>query len=159
MSAALPRSIERGPVEAEKRSRVLLESISLPRSIERGPVEARVTRWRPLAWCPFRAQLSAAPLKPGHPRNSTVSRKTLPRSIERGPVEALLDDGAEYVGHAPFRAQLSAAPLKLGHGDADSDGNSPFRAQLGAAPLKLHDHAVRIGSDIRPSALNWARPR
>ena len=60
----------------------------LPRSRERGPVEAR-QRWRDQALAAsFRAHVSAAPLKHelgvwpgGHPQ-------TLPRSRERGPVEA-----------------------------------------------------------------------
>ena len=42
---SLPRSIERGPVEAVVNSALSLAGSLLPRSIERGPVEAETRRW------------------------------------------------------------------------------------------------------------------
>jgi len=63
--SALPRSIERGPVEAAGLPAVRNSLEGLPRSIERGPVEARARVRRDVGVNPFRAQLSAAPLKRG----------------------------------------------------------------------------------------------
>ena len=89
LNSIIPRSIERGPVEADSRYEDRPAEYSIPRSIERGPVEAT---WRRL--------------------QRIRSRRSIPRSIERGPVEAF--DGAEIPGErgCAFRAQLSAAPLK-----------------------------------------------
>ncbi len=63
---------------------------SIPRSIERGPVEATAGEHTVLQQrgSPFRAQLSAAPLKPSPDADSAIISGS-------------------------FRAQLSAAPLKL----------------------------------------------
>ena len=60
-----------------------------PRSIERGPVEASFGLYQARQNAPYlRAQLSAAPLKPGPRVQEALTRYKSPRSIERGPVEA-----------------------------------------------------------------------
>src|ERR1035437_6716617 len=61
---------------------------ALPRSIERGPVEAHFTEAAIPTLCAFRAQLSAAPLKHKGRCLKGPALAALPRSIERGPVEA-----------------------------------------------------------------------
>ena len=61
----IPRSIERGPVEAAPKAGSRMDGFTIPRSIERGPVEAPFT-----------------------PRLRHLDEH-IPRSIERGPVEAL----------------------------------------------------------------------
>ena len=93
---------------------------NLPRSIERGPVEAIIPRSdsEPTS-IPFRAQLSAAPLKHDSLLRFGFAAIGLPRSIERGPVEAFHRPDAAEPGF-PFRAQLSAAPLKRAGSRASS---------------------------------------
>ena len=64
MRPLLPRSIERGPVEAKLLVSGIELYANLPRSIERGPVEAgAVDVGMDRVAGAFRAQLSAAPLK------------------------------------------------------------------------------------------------
>jgi len=87
----IPRSIERGPVEAGCTWEVPGENAVIPRSIERGPVEAIGLPW------------------------SFAGLPAIPRSIERGPVEAKMYPDKEIVDGVSFRAQLSAAPLKRQH--------------------------------------------
>ena len=65
--------------------------VHLPRSIERGPVEAFARPvHRDLVVPTFRAQLSAAPLKRCGSAIHDRPEISLPRSIERGPVEAMV---------------------------------------------------------------------
>src|SRR5208282_4297126 len=85
----------------------------LPRSIERGPVEALPDQREPADfWQSFRAQLSAAPLKRHVASFCRAGPGVLPRSIERGPVEAEERWFPVLTTGLAFRAQLSAAPLK-----------------------------------------------
>ena len=87
--ARIPRSIERGPVEAVVSSVMNSCMLCIPRSIERGPVEAKKYGFLSTSHRPsFRAQSSAAPLKQSFGVPGDGVALCIPRSIERGPVEA-----------------------------------------------------------------------
>ena len=108
---------------------------ALPRSIERGPVEARVdgaTEGR--RRLTFRAQLSAAPLKLSA-CGVCARRHVLPRSIERGPVEAVsveVTRGVVYLPRSIERGPVEACGVM----PTAAEPLKTFRAQLSAAPLK-----------------------
>src|ERR1035437_1390992 len=87
-------------------------SNSLPRSIERGPVEAEGARTCGPGWWTFRAQLSAAPLKQNEPFDLRYLIHAFRAQLSAAP----LKHRRRPRRHKPlvaFRAQLSAAPLKL----------------------------------------------
>ena len=61
----------------------------LPRSKDRGPIEARrLGSLSGLLPTPFRGRKTAAPLKPRRLPHSTSNQRSLPRSKDRGPIEA-----------------------------------------------------------------------
>ena len=66
----------------------------LPRSHERGPIEADSLPLRTRRQTPFRAHMSAAPLKPEEGREAELLVERLPRSHERGPIEARVTSSA-----------------------------------------------------------------
>ena len=77
------------PLKRRYQGRGKSDESRLPRSIERGPIEAKLFgipyEFRGHA---FRAQLSAAPLKLRPLGILLYANASLPRSIERGPIEA-----------------------------------------------------------------------
>jgi hypothetical protein len=75
---------------------------------------------------PFRAQLSAAPLKPAEQEQARLKRERIPRSIERGPVEA--GDG-QPVNATASSGKWLKRHLKVVHVRA----LPPFLHQLGCA--------------------------
>ena len=84
----------------------------LPRSIERGPVEANKTSVRLSGAPSFRAQLSAAPLKrPGVPLWSPLVG-AFRAQLTAAPLKRLRQTNRHTGNRQAFRAQLSAAPLK-----------------------------------------------
>ena len=88
-AVVLPRSKERGFIEAERPGVGAVAGTVLPRSKERGFIEAIVPQLG-LDFCfrAFRARKSAASLKP-HPSVSASAKSIdLPRSKERGFIEA-----------------------------------------------------------------------
>ena len=102
----------------------------------------------------FRAQVSAAPLKPYRNLPRGKGGAALPRSSERGPVEARIVGDTSGGGVAAFRAQVSAAPLKPDRSDREVDSQvSAFRAQVSAAPLKPLLPGVELHQRPDPSAL------
>ena len=131
-SSTLPRSIERGPVEAAARQRVKLpQHPLLPRSIERGPVEALRS-----------------------PCQTIRRSANLPRSIERGPVEAWTARNALSQGFCAFRAQLSAAPLKPGAVPAAGGSGMGLPRSIERGPVEATNAVWNCGSGYGPSALN-----
>ena len=70
MGANLPRSPERGPIEAQQTVGFTAMPDSLPRSPERGPIEAWHAALHYLRLLTFRAHQSAAPLKRIHPETN-----------------------------------------------------------------------------------------
>ena len=84
-----PRSKERGPIEAEGICSGFLGAGRFPRSKERGPIEAvGLVGYGVEASEDFRAQKSAAPLKPERLVTVHDPHEAFPRSKERGPIEA-----------------------------------------------------------------------
>src|SRR5579885_1278582 len=89
----IPRSYERGPIEAGLAHVICKLWVDIPRSYERGPIEARSGPARarfPLR--PFRVHMNAAPLKP--PYRSARTHGVRPA----------------------FRVHMNAAPLKQAPG-------------------------------------------
>ena len=133
----IPRSIERGPVEAHgvhrTARRPLKRTQVIPRPLGRGPVEACSRASDGAQTGAFRARAGAAPLKPMAVSTTLIDAERIPRPRGRGPVEASC-------------AMVTGAPV-----------DAQFRARAGAAPLK---HISR--SQCRPiahSAPARARPR
>ena len=86
---ALPRSHERGSVEAGQGSTHQAGKRDLPRSHERGSVEAHRPPGGPRrVRGTFHAHTSAAPLKLFRGAEDKAMATALPRSHERGSVEA-----------------------------------------------------------------------
>ena len=87
---SLPRSIDRGLIEAAWRTRTRrYRPCTLPRSIDRGLIEATSRRESAIrSGYPFRDLLIAASLKLGQPRGHRYFDVPLPRSIDRGLIEA-----------------------------------------------------------------------
>ena len=148
------------PLKLHERAVLLEIADFLPRSIERGPVEAMVWRRGSRHDTTFRAQLSAAPLKRLWHRPIARHATILPRSIERGPVEAVAWSGVSHsirplprsIERGPVEATMDGAgvvkqislPRSIERGPVEAStnattaecGGSAFRAQLSAAPLK-----------------------
>ncbi len=84
---------------------------------------------------PLRAQVSAAPLKPGVLAHSTTAWHAPPRSSERGPVEAGLRKLIKPPVADPPRSSERGPVEALGVVKPTSRVMS-LRAQVSAAPLK-----------------------
>ena len=109
---ALPRSKERGLIEAQQALPKRSVGLVLPRSKERGLIEAGYNgHIHAKCKTAFRARKSAASLKP-----------------------TCLASGGRY--DLAFRARKSAASLKRGQKDDCLLDHSPFRARKSAASLK-----------------------
>ncbi len=111
----LPRSEERGLIEADSALGLGGERFTLPRSEERGLIEAsRASAPRPRRAAPFRVQKNAASLKRAGSSAGRRGGRHLPRSEERGLIEASRGRSVRRPGARTFRVQKNAASLKLG---------------------------------------------
>ncbi len=89
LTAASPRSNERGPIEAYKFGGAFWEQGISPRSNERGPIEA-ITLGEYVAadGSALHVRMNVAPLKPDETGAASRAAPPSPRSNERGPIEA-----------------------------------------------------------------------
>ena len=157
-----PRSTKRGLIEAAESFRCpQRRQRHFPRSTKRGLIEASAQEsMNQPQQTAFRAQRSAASLKPqqfatldirlvGFPRSTKrgliealpslpkrLAGWSFPRSTKRGLIEATLVPSTAFRCE-PFRAQRSAASLKLMTSVEGQELVQAFRAQRSAASLKL----------------------
>src|SRR5690625_2095105 len=123
-------------------------SSSIPRSTERGSIEAQSRQGSRTPRLPFRVQPNAAPLKPGMVDVVGCDEFSIPRSTERGSIEASKLRSHLIRPPKTFRVQPNAAPLKRVHRLPHPAPAGSFRVQPNAAPLKLL-RVDRCSSEIR----------
>ena len=87
-NGAIPRSADRGLIEALKATPTARPINGIPRSADRGLIEALPAPGRTPPQFQFRDQLIAASLKQEPFRLMAKSRETIPRSADRGLIEA-----------------------------------------------------------------------
>src|SRR5437660_9756153 len=106
-----------------------------PRSIDRGPIEAQDDYRQALELQGyFRDRLIAAPLKRITRITPWPRISPFPRSIDRGPIEAQEEKPGQFIP-AHFRDRLIAAPLKRSKRLYSPARSGYFRDRLIAAPL------------------------
>ena len=178
----LPRSYERGLIEAASTLHFEESTSTLPRSYERGLIEARSLVVGRTYSCPFRVHTNAASLKHDRPQvcdlaslafrvhtnaaslkrlngqDASFVRDLLPRSYERGLIEAQHGVPERH----PRRHRLPRS-YERGLIEATNPRASPrafraFRVHTNAASLK-HGH-FRVGhlDRVIPSAFIRTRP-
>ena len=110
---SLPRSKERGLIEACGTPIQLVGMVPLPRSKERGLIEAGTGLSMAVLSMAFRVRKNAASLKPPSGRVYWAHTASLPRSKERGLIEACRTKSITGRLWNSFRVRKNAASLKL----------------------------------------------
>ncbi len=131
----LPRSRERGPIEASSATPIRPDRTSFRVLANAAPLKLILALDSSDQSRPFRVLANAAPLKPHSAARCVLERARLPRSRERGPIEAAVP-AIPSSPEGSFRVLANAAPLKPSPEQRSPQRLAPFRVLANAAPLK-----------------------